>query len=88
MTVCTQVWTLNWSNRVWKVVLLAGYVVFIVAGFALAIMWSKRKRRENAQSFLTRPLKKDFYVSVEFCIGFALASLAAVAVFKFLGVTV
>lgn len=71
----------------WKAVLLVGYVVLVVAGVALARMWSKQKRRGRAQSFLTQPLKKDFYVSVEFCVGFAMASLAAAAVFKFLGVT-
>jgi len=76
----------------WAALLLA-YVAVLVAAIVFAVRWSRKKksdyhnlRRQHSltpfEAFLVKPLKKDWYVSVEFCLGFALAGYLAVLVLR------
>ena len=79
-----------------KIAILAAYIALIVAGLTFAIKWSKRKKLEYRdlrtrqkltpmQALLAKPLSKGWYVSIEFCVGFAIAALFAVVLLKAVG---
>ena len=68
--------------KVW----LAMYVLLIVLFFVAAISWSRKKKREFNDSparqeltakFFLKDLPPNFYVSIQFCVGFAAAALVA-----------
>lgn len=72
--------------------LLIAYVFLVVAFFAGIVIWSRQKKRDYANpskrqkftpamAFLFKELQPDFYVSVQACIGFVLASVVAVVVY-------
>ena len=71
--------------------------IAILAAFAApvvyAFFWARKKSREfrspyvqqdatPTQTFFFKQLPPNFYVSVQFCIGFALAALLAVLIIK------
>jgi|GEM_PF-3358614 len=76
-----------------EVIFLVLYVMFVVLVFASAIHWARKKRQQlksptarqkvSARSvFLVKDLPRDWYVSVQFCIGFALSAFLAVVIYK------
>ena len=76
-----------------RIVLLIAYVLFLIGVFFLLVNWSRKKKREYSSFrtqqklspltlFLVKSLKKDWYVSVWFCIGFAVSGYVAVLVFR------
>lgn len=71
------------------------YVLFIVLLFAGAIHWARKKKREfknpstqhkvsPTSEFFVKDLSRDFYVSVQFCVGFALSCFLAVVLYQML----
>ena len=76
-------------NAIWIVL----YVLLVAGLLAGAALWARKKKREMkdpmarrnlgpAATFLVKDLPPDWYVSLQFCIGFALAGLVAVLIFK------
>ncbi len=74
-------------------IFLVLYVLFIVVLVTGAIHWARKKRRElknpstrhkvsPTSEFLVKDLPRDFYVSVQFCVGFALSGFLTVALYK------
>jgi hypothetical protein len=69
------------------------YIAFIVLLFAGAIHWARKKKREfknpstrhrvtTTAEFFVKDLPRDWYVSVQFCIGFALSAFVAVVLLE------
>lgn len=77
-----------------KIVFLFSYVIFVTIFIGGAWTWARKKGRQTrklrnpsgTQHFFFSELKKDWYVSIWFCLGFALATFIAGAIYKaFLG---
>ena len=77
------------------IALLIAYIALVVAVLFGALVWSRRKQRTLRNSFTAhkwtavetlffKELPKGWYVSVQFCVGFALAGLAFVVLFEML----
>ena len=74
-------------------IFLVVYVLFMVVLFAGAIHWARKKKREfkspstrhkvsATSNFLVKDLPRDFYVSAQFCVGFALSGFLAVCLYE------
>jgi len=77
-----------------KMFFLLIYVLFIVSLLGGAIYWARKKKREMndpskrlkltpTTEFFVKDLPKDWYVSIQFCVGFALAGFIAVLLYDF-----
>lgn len=73
---------------------LVSYVLVVMSFFIGIAFWARQKKREfkkplarrkltPAMEFLFRDLPPDFYVSVQFCIGFIIAAIVASAFFSY-----
>jgi hypothetical protein len=59
------------------------YVLVLVSFFIVAVPWARRKSRDfkkirqpsAGQEFFFRPLPRNWYVSVDFCIGLVISAL-------------
>jgi hypothetical protein len=69
------------------------YLALVVLLFACAIHWARKKKREfknpstrhrvtTTAEFFVKDLPRGWYVSVQFCIGFALSAFVAVVLYK------
>ncbi len=73
-----------------KIVFLFSYLIFVTLLLGGAWIWARKKGREtrklrnrsDMQNFFFSDLKKDWYVSFQFCLGVALAMFIAGAVYK------
>ena len=75
------------------IVWLVLYIAFVLLLFAGAIHWGRKKKREYKSpstrhrvtataEFFVKDLPRDWYVSLQFCIGFALSAFVAVVLYK------
>ena len=69
------------------------YVAFVVLLLAGAVYWARKTKREFKSpstrhrvtaiaEFFVKDLPRDWYVSLQFCIGFALSAFVAVVLYK------
>jgi len=76
-------------------IFLVVYVLFTAVLFAGVIHWARKKKREfknpstrhkvsPTSRFFVKDLPRDFYVSVRFCVGFALSGFLAIFLYKIL----
>ena len=76
-----------------ELIFLVVYVLFIGVLFAGAVHWARKKNREfknpstrhkvsPTSKFFVKDLPRDFYLSVQFCVGFALSGFLAVFLYK------
>ena len=73
-----------------KIVFLFSYLILITIFLGGAWIWARKKGRQtkklrnpsDMQNFFFSELKKDRYVSWQFCLGFALATFLAGAIYK------
>ncbi len=74
-------------------IFLVLYVMFVVLLFAGAIHWARKKKQQlknptarrkmSATSILlVKDLPREWYVSLQFCIGFALSAFLVVVIYK------
>lgn len=77
-----------------SIILIVIYVLFIVSLLGGAIYWARKKKREikdpsarlkltPTTEFFVKELPKNWYVSFQFCLGFALAGFVAVLLHDF-----
>ena len=71
--------------------LLIAYLALIVAGLSGAWIWARKMKKmpksqpaRGVAAYLLQELPKGWYVSVQFCVGFAVAGLIAVILFELL----
>jgi hypothetical protein len=75
------------------IALLVLYIALVLLLFAVAFHWARKKKREfkspstrhkvtATAEFFVKDLPRDWYVSLQFCIGFALSAFIAVVLYK------
>lgn len=83
---------MTFGGRIVWVFLLVSYILFVILFFTGAILWVRhtkralrktwaRKKMTPTLAFFFGDLPPNFYVSVEACIGFALAAALAAGVY-------
>jgi hypothetical protein len=73
-----------------KIVILFSYLIFVTIFLGGAWIWARKKGRQtrklrnpsSTQNFFFSDLKKDWYVSFQCCLGFALATFIAGVIYK------
>ena len=73
-----------------KIAILFSYLIFVAVFIGGAWIWAKKKGRtirklrnpSDMQNFFFSDLRKDFYVSWQFCLGLALATYIASAIYE------